>query len=234
MRIYTKAGDLAFEEFTFPDGQPHFKLLTLDSGFLEARIETSIKRADDILRVSLAADVLQRRGFRVDLDIRWLMGARMDRAISNWEPFTLSRVLDQLAVCRFTRMRVLDLHNPKSTAMLHNVLPFNAVKQTFDSLDRPLVVIPDKGATDRVTTLVKGLQVEDIVQCTKRRDLNVIRVTWSPEKYAWANLAKLEAGNPFRGEVKLSFDGDALKLTADRTVVIPFETLRKQISAVAD
>lgn len=69
---------------------------------------------------------------------------------------------------------------------------------------------------------------------TKRRDLNVIRVTWSPEKYAWANLAKLEGANPFKGEVKLSFDGDALKLTADRTVVIPFETLRKQISAVAD
>ena len=69
---------------------------------------------------------------------------------------------------------------------------------------------------------------------TKRRDLNVIRITWSPVKYAWANLAKLEAGNPLRGEVKLSFDGDALKLTADRTVVIPFETLRKQISAVAD
>jgi hypothetical protein len=69
---------------------------------------------------------------------------------------------------------------------------------------------------------------------TKRRDLNVVRITWSPEKYAWANLAKLEGANPFKGEVKLSFDGDALKLTADRTVVIPFETLRKQISAVAD
>ena len=69
---------------------------------------------------------------------------------------------------------------------------------------------------------------------TKRRDLNVIRVTWSPEKYAWANLAKLEGANPFKGEVKLSFDGDALKLTADRTVVIPFETLRKQISVVSD
>jgi len=69
---------------------------------------------------------------------------------------------------------------------------------------------------------------------TKRRDLNVIRITWSPEKYAWANLAKLEGATPFKGEVKLSFDGDALKLTADRTVVIPFETLRKQISVVSD
>jgi hypothetical protein len=68
----------------------------------------------------------------------------------------------------------------------------------------------------------------------KRRDLNVIRVSWSPEKYAWANLAKLEGANPLKGEVKLSFEGDALKLAADRTVVIPFETLRKQISAVSD
>jgi hypothetical protein len=69
---------------------------------------------------------------------------------------------------------------------------------------------------------------------TKRRDLNVIRISWSPEKYVWANLAKLEEKNPLRGEVRLSFDGDALKLTADRTVVIPFETLRRQVSSVAD
>lgn len=69
---------------------------------------------------------------------------------------------------------------------------------------------------------------------TKRRDLNVIRITWSPAKYVWANLAKLEGTTPFKGEVKLSFDGDTLKLAADRTVVIPFETLRKQISVVSD
>ena len=69
---------------------------------------------------------------------------------------------------------------------------------------------------------------------TKRRDLNVIRISWSPEKYVWANLAKLEGTSPLRGEVRLSFDGDALKLAADRTVVIPFETLRKQVSNVSD
>jgi hypothetical protein len=69
---------------------------------------------------------------------------------------------------------------------------------------------------------------------TKSQDLNVLRVTWGTTKFALANLKKLTAGNPLRGEVRLDFDGDALRLRADKTVVLPFETVRKLSSAVAD
>jgi hypothetical protein len=88
--------------------------------------------------------------------------------------------------------------------------------------------------TSRMAISNNGRLVSILNARTKRRDLNVVRVSWSPEKYVWANLAKLEGTNPLHGEVRLSFDGDALKLTADRTIVIPFETLRKQISSVSD
>ena len=40
--------------------------------------------------------------------------------------------------------------------------------------------------------------------------------------------------NPPRGEVRLDFDGDGLRLKADRTLVIPFETVRKLTSIVED
>ena len=69
---------------------------------------------------------------------------------------------------------------------------------------------------------------------TKSQDLNVIRVSWSPEKFALANLRKLTGASPLRGEVRIDFDGDNLRLRADRTVVIPFETVRKTISIVSD
>jgi hypothetical protein len=69
---------------------------------------------------------------------------------------------------------------------------------------------------------------------TKDQDLNVIRVTWGPAKFALANLRKLTGGSPLRGEVRIDFDGDNLRLRADRTVVMPFETVRKTMSIVSD
>jgi hypothetical protein len=37
-----------------------------------------------------------------------------------------------------------------------------------------------------------------------------------------------------RGEVRIDFEGVSLRLKADRTVVLPFETVRKLVSVVAD
>jgi hypothetical protein len=79
-----------------------------------------------------------------------------------------------------------------------------------------------------------GRLISILLPRTKSQDLNVIRVTWGTEKYALGNLKKLTGTSPLRGEVRLDFDGDALRLKADRTVVIPFEQVRKLTSAVAD
>jgi hypothetical protein len=79
-----------------------------------------------------------------------------------------------------------------------------------------------------------GRLISILLPRTKSQDLNVIRVTWSSEKFALANLRKLTAQSPLRGEVRVDFDGDGLRLKADRSVVIPFETVRKLTSSVSD
>jgi len=79
-----------------------------------------------------------------------------------------------------------------------------------------------------------GRLISILLPRTKSQDLNVIRVTWGPEKFALANLRKLTGGSPLRGEVRIDFEGDNLRLRADRTVVMPFETVRKTISVVSD
>ena len=79
-----------------------------------------------------------------------------------------------------------------------------------------------------------GRLVSILLPRTKSQDLNVIRVSWGPEKFALANLRKLTGATPLRGEVRIDFDGDNLRLRADRTVVMPFETVRKTISIVSD
>jgi hypothetical protein len=80
----------------------------------------------------------------------------------------------------------------------------------------------------------QGRLISILLPRTKSLELNVIRITWSSEKFALANLRKLTPKSPLRGEVRLDFDGDGLRLKADRTLVLPFETVRKLTSIVED
>ena len=79
-----------------------------------------------------------------------------------------------------------------------------------------------------------GRLISILLPRTKSQELNVIRVTWGAAKFALASLQKLTAGNPLKGEVHLDFDGDSLRLKADKTLVIPFETVRKLTSVLPD
>jgi hypothetical protein len=80
----------------------------------------------------------------------------------------------------------------------------------------------------------RGRLISILTPVATRRDLNAVRVTWGPVKYAWVTLAKLTAGKPLKGSVRLSFEGDALALTADQKQRIPFETVRHLASVLPD
>lgn len=172
MKIYTKAGDLAFKTFKFPDGQPHFKLETYELEFRSVTIETAIKNADDLFLVLLASDVLRNHGYsEVNLDIRYLMGARMDRAIDTQQPFTLQAVARLLNGAGFNTIRILDVHSDVALRLIRNsrnVRPYAAFDSVLTTLGpnvRP--VRPDVGAENRTSCYVQG---KYYVRCEKKRD----------------------------------------------------------------
>lgn len=172
MRIYTKAGDLAFKTFTFPDGQPHFKLETYEIDFRSVVVETSIRNPTELFEVLVVNDVLRRMGYsEVSLDIRYLMGARMDRAISSCEPFTLDVVARLLNFCGFSKVRILDVHSEVATRLIRNsenVLPHSVVNQVLETVGPVTAIAPDKGAVARTIELCEHRAY--VVPCSKIRD----------------------------------------------------------------
>ena len=88
--------------------------------------------------------------------------------------------------------------------------------------------------TEHMAVSDRGRLISIITPVVKRRDLNVVRVTWKADRWAWVTLDKLAGGKPFKGQIRLTFEGDALKVVADRTVVIPIEEVRRLASSVAD
>jgi ribose-phosphate pyrophosphokinase len=157
MRIYTRAGDLAFSTFTFPDGQPHFKLETYDREFGAATVEMAIKSPADLFLACLVADTLRNHGYsEINLDIRYLLGARMDRPIDWAQPFTLQSVARIINLCGFSRVRILDVHSEVATRLIRNsenLLPHPQLWQVKETLGHVRFVAPDAGAMKRVELL---------------------------------------------------------------------------------
>jgi hypothetical protein len=79
--------------------------------FRDVTMETAIRNPDELFMTLMAKDVLTEAGLTVSLDIRYLMGARMDRPISAYEPFTLAIVTRLLLSAGFAAIRVLDPHS---------------------------------------------------------------------------------------------------------------------------
>lgn len=175
MRIYTRAGDLAFSTFRFPDGQPHFKLETYERDFSSVTIEARITSPADLFEVLLVNDVLRQHGYsEVNLDILYLMGARMDRAISSQEPFTLQTVSRLVNGAGFSRVRILDAHSETALRLIRhssNVLPYDVVKQVVTTLGAVDIVIPDKGAAARCLDLANYVG-RDVIYCQKHREMS--------------------------------------------------------------
>jgi ribose-phosphate pyrophosphokinase len=161
-------GDLPFEQFFFPDGQPH---LRLEGGIGEldhVQILTRIKSGDDIALLGLAVDAVRSvcKG-RISVNISYLLGARMDRPIGPGQPFTLRVLAGMLnAACEQANdVRILDPHSPVTLEM---------VKHALDAEPGCVVVVPDQGARSRIDALMRavGPRRNAIVICGKKRDPN--------------------------------------------------------------
>lgn len=171
MKIYTEAGELSFKTFSFPDGQPHLSIDHHTFEFEEVTIETAIDSMDALFNVEMAIDVLRNLGYqKINLNIRYLLGARMDRTISNNQPFTLQLIARRLNALGLNMVKILDAHSEVSTKLIAhsvNVLPKQILTNVLRAHPNVIVVSPDKGGQDRILAyngghaLIEGRKVRD-------------------------------------------------------------------------
>lgn len=173
MRIYTPSIDLAFKEFDFPDGQPHIEILTPPPRGESVTVEMAIKSPRDLFLLGCLRNILFESERPAFLDIRYLLGARMDRAIGPLSPLTID-VVKQVIGIGWGGVRVLDAHNPVAVPWFENVLPTAALRSVLERHDyRPIV--PDKGARGRVEAMIPPKTL--VVPCEKTRDLATGRLS---------------------------------------------------------
>lgn len=172
-------GDIAFTRMRFPDGQAHLSID--DAGRIHewehVQILARLRSAEDILELGMAVDCVRSvvHG-RISVNISYMLGARMDRAIGEGKPFTLRTIAGMVnaACAEANDVRILDPHSPVTTQLVNRstgIAPTVLVESSLSSDD--VVVIPDKGAIPRTADILNRMtekSAQATAICDKVRD----------------------------------------------------------------
>jgi len=190
------------EEFTFPDGQPHLKVLQYPKN-----VTVRIRNPTDLFKVLLLADVYQSRSIPFSLRILYMLAGRMDRPLSDSEPNTLDVAtntltgviwgwhgkLDVSVFCQHSRVTggLLGIpFEPEAsedsffdTGILNCILGYDSELIKGGRYDtrsvKHTIVYPDKGACDRFKAGYKfpAWHTEaDTVVLSKKRELSTGKI----------------------------------------------------------
>jgi ribose-phosphate pyrophosphokinase len=181
--------EIAYKKSTFPDGQPH---LQVDQAEVRAAamlgpidLLGAVKSATDLLNMGLAIDAVRsvpvHQPLTLNLNISYLLGARMDRRIGPGQPNTLAVIASVINhwLPSLNALRILEPHSPVSQSLLPTAqvlfadvlvaFALNYIERTLGAT--PMVVIPDAGAVTRTTGILQRLGSKlDLARCTKKRD----------------------------------------------------------------
>ena len=181
-------GELSYKQFSYPDGQPHceFAVDAVRAAAEKGSVElvAAVRNGNDLLQIAMAVDALisalSSQFAVVNLNISYLLGARMDRRVAAGQPATLAVVAATLNTIKgIKNLRILDAHSPETFTQLPTATPLHPdalVAYVIKHLTQqhnaaPVIVIPDAGAVPRTTAILTRLGAKNsTAQCSKKRD----------------------------------------------------------------
>lgn len=144
----------------FPDGQPHVKIGAykdiIPTEPDEIKLYCSIRYPAELFNLLMVYEILRRpcAWTRIEVNIYWLFGARMDRPIDDGQPFTfdcVDRILNRIRGWSNTYINVLDLHCRDRFGSNYGSIDISDFYCTALSMipGNPDIFFPDKGAKTR-------------------------------------------------------------------------------------
>lgn len=189
--IYPEQSDIRFKTMVFPDGQPHIKIDTASLNNVDKktplRILSRLNTANDLLLALFIKNTLDYFEFEhIELHISYLLAARMDRVMLEGEPFSLKVVAAMLNSANFKKVKIFDPHSEVATALIDRSYAVSNHAFVKDALDTYFssnaketfsLVSPDAGALKKIHKLAQYLQIENVVECMKERDVRTGALT---------------------------------------------------------
>lgn len=157
---------LGYEVISFPDGEKHLKIDTLDRKD-SVRIVSRITCSDDLFLLMQLSDILNRQCVVVEeIFIPYLMTMRCDRLFSLEQPFSLGIVANVINSFKAKIVRIVEPHSYASLSLIERSFPQWVDYKIVDDF---VNCLPDKGSVDRYNS--SRYSVAPII-CSKARDVN--------------------------------------------------------------
>lgn len=142
--INKEKSDISYEIITFPDGEPHIKLIDLDRK-KDVSIICRIANPTDLFILMQVGNILNRQGIIFDIQINYLMSMRMDRVMSFNEAYSLEIVANMINSLNARKVKILEPHSEKTLALIKRSSKIDDGILLTDYLK----VYPDEGAAKR-------------------------------------------------------------------------------------
>jgi ribose-phosphate pyrophosphokinase len=185
---------LKFEEFTFPGGEPHFKITTDSEHILKNTplvLTSRFREVGDLFKIMLAVDAARKMGLnRISLVLPYFPGARQDRVCNIGEPLTVKIFADIINALNFEEVHTWCPHSDVTAALVNNIVVHDESSYVVCALSEYCtdgatinIVCPDAGAGKRVSRVVSDLCLHypnvkfNYIRCEKVRDVATGKLT---------------------------------------------------------
>ncbi|MEY3240527.1 MAG: hypothetical protein RIR11_1965 [Bacteroidota bacterium] len=169
---------IQFEAFIFNGGEPHIKITEALQTDDRVCITVQARSSNDIIKVLLARDALQRMGIsNVELFIPYFPAARQDRLMVTGEPLSVKVFAGLINGAGFNKVTVFDPHSEVTPALLdrcQTIQNHGFISEVFERLKTAhqlTIIAPDAGSAKKIHHLSAALSCERVVQCDKTRDI---------------------------------------------------------------
>jgi ribose-phosphate pyrophosphokinase len=160
----------------FPAGEVYIKT-NVPLGTKTVRINSRAKNSDDIVKILMACDSLQRQGARyIELFLPYLPYSRQDRVCGHGEAFSL-KVLAYMLVPVIDRIITYDVHSNVALTLIDQRLKvYDNHREVLDFVDfimpkgkKLALISPDAGSAKKAQKLYDTGMFDTVVFCNKRR-----------------------------------------------------------------